>query len=280
MPTGSADRPQPVTAPYARILLATEHTEFDSGAERVAFDLALRWGAPLAAVEPLVTNAEYEAVAPELAERADDEAHSRLERLEADARAARVSLEAVVRRETEAWRAIVAEAAERRADLVVLRRRGRTGFLAKRLVGDMVGKVAMQAPCDVLMVPRAVTGWTRGVLAAVDDATTAIAVARAAARLAARDDLPLWIAGIVSKAGQDAAPWIDRAADAAGMASRRTSPASGAPDAIGRLASAAGADLIVVGRHGHPGAIERLMPGSTAEKLIGHAECPVLVVRN
>ena len=31
---------------------------------------------------------------------------------------------------------------------------------------------------------------------------------------------------------------------------------------------------------GHPGAIERLMPGSTAEKLIGHAECPVLVVRN
>ena len=69
MPTGSVDRPEPVTAPYARILLATEHTEFDSGAERVAFDLALRWGAPLAAVEPLVTNAEYEAVAPELAER-------------------------------------------------------------------------------------------------------------------------------------------------------------------------------------------------------------------
>ena len=31
---------------------------------------------------------------------------------------------------------------------------------------------------------------------------------------------------------------------------------------------------------GHPGAIERLMPGSTAEKMIGHAECPVLVVRN
>jgi universal stress protein A len=62
------------------------------------------------------------------------------------------------------------------------------------------------------------------------------------------------------------------------MASRRTSPASGAPDAIGRLTAAAGADLIVIGRHGHPG-VERL-PGSTAEKLIGHAECPVLVVRN
>ena len=269
-----------MTAPYGRILLATQHTEFDSGAERVAFDLALRWGAPLAAVEPLVTNAEYEAVAPELAERADDEAHSRVERLEADARAAGVPLDVAVRRDAEAWRAIVDEAAERRADLVVVRRRGRSGFLAKRLVGDMVGKVAMQAPCDVLMVPRAAKSWTRGVLAAVDDATTAPAVARVAARLAARDGLPLSIAGIVSKAGQDAAPWIDRAADAAGVGSRRTSPASGAPDAIGRLAVLAGADLIVIGRHGHPGTLERLMPGSAAEKVVGHAECAVLVVRN
>lgn len=269
-----------VTAPYGRILLATEHTEFDAGAERVAFDLALRWSTPLSAVEPLVTNAEYEAVAPELAERADDEAHSRIERLEADARAAGVPLEAAVRREAEAWRAIVAEAEERRADLVVLRRRGRTGFLAKRLVGDMVGKVAMQAPCDVLMVPRAAQAWTRGVLAAVDDATTAPAVARAAARLAAQDALPLSIAGIVSKAGQDAASWIDRAADAAGPGTRRTSPAFGAPDAIGRLAAAAGADLIVIGRRGHPGALERLMPGSAAETVVGHAGCAVLVVRN
>ena len=46
-----------MTAPYGRILLATEHTEFDAGAERVAFDLALRWSTPLSAVELLVTNA-------------------------------------------------------------------------------------------------------------------------------------------------------------------------------------------------------------------------------
>lgn len=269
-----------MTAPYGRILLATEHTEFDAGAERVAFGLATRWGTALAAVEPLVTNAEYEAVAPELAERTDRDARTRLERLEADARVAGVSLEAVVRRDAEGWRAIVAEAAERRADLVVLRRRGRTGFLAKRLVGDMVGKVAMQAPCDVLLVPRAAKTWTRGVLAAVDDATIAPTVARAAARLAARDGLPLSIAGIVSRSGQDAGPWIDHAAGSAGAGVLRTSPASGAPDAIGCLAASAGADLIVIGRHGHPGALERLMPGSTAEKVIGHAECPVLVVRN
>lgn len=270
-------------APYRRILLATEHTEFDAGAERIAFALASHWGASLFAVEPLVTNPEFEAVAPELADRGDRDAHLRLERLEADARAAGAALDAVVRRETDAWRAIVAEAADRRADLVVLRRRGSRGFLANRLVGDMAGKVAMHAPCDVLLALRAAQPWSRGVLAAVDDATTAPAVARAAARIAAREGLPLSISGIASKPGQDPAAWIERAVEAAaaaGVAPQRTAPATGTPEAIGPLAAGRGADLIVIGRHGHPGALERLMPGSTAEKVIGHAGCPVLVVRN
>ena len=170
-----------MSVPYERILLATEHGEFDAGAERVAFGLASRWGVPLAAVLPLVTNAEYEAVAPALAERADRDAHERLERLAAAARAAGATLDTAVRRDAEAWRAIVAETLERRAGLVIARRRGRTGFLAQRLVGDIVGRVAMQAPCDVLLVPRAAAAWSRGVLAAVDDAATAAAVASAAA---------------------------------------------------------------------------------------------------
>ncbi len=269
-----------MAAPYARILLATEHTEFDAGAERTAFELARRWGASLAAVVPLVTNAEVEAVAPQVAERADREAHARVEGLAAAARAAGVVLDVSVKRDAEAWRAIVAEAGERRADLVVARRRGRTGFLAQRLVGDMAGRVAMQAPCDALLVLRAAGAWTRGVLAAVDDAATAPAVARTAAGIASHDRLPLWLAGITARAGQDAEAWIASAASAAGVAARRASPATGAPEAIGPLAASSGADLIVVGRHGHPGALERLMPGSTAEKVIGHAGCAVLVVRD
>ena len=56
------DRP-----PFTRILLATEHTEFDVGAERVALELARRCGVPLAAVLPIVTNPEYEVTDPALA---------------------------------------------------------------------------------------------------------------------------------------------------------------------------------------------------------------------
>ena len=146
--------------------------------------------------------------------------------------------------------------------------------------GDMVGRVAMQAPCDVLLVPRAAAAWSRGVLAVVDDAATAAAVASAAARIASHDRLPLWLAGIAGHAGPDAETRAMQAAGEAGVQARRTAPPAGAAEAIGGIAAASGADLIVVGRHGHRGALERLMPGSGVEKVIGHADCAVLVARN
>jgi universal stress protein A len=39
-----------------------------------------------------------------------------------------------------------------------------------------------------------------------------------------------------------------------------------------------GADLIVIGSHGYSG-LKRVLLGSTAEKVVRHATCPVLVVR-
>ncbi len=269
-----------MTAPCARPLLATQHTEFDVGAERVAFGIASRWGLPLLAVQPLVTNAEYESIAPGLAERTDDDAHDRLMRLQAEADAAGIRLDARVRRGDEAWREIVAEAALRQADLVIVRRRGREGFLANLLVGDMVGKVATRSPCSALLVPRAAGLWTRGVLAAVDDVDTAGDVASAAARFAAHAGLPLAIAGVPSKHG-DAAAAVDRAlavASGAGIRAQASAPAIARPDEIGHVAAALGADLVVIGRRGHPRASEWFAPSGAAERIIGGAGCPVLVV--
>lgn len=47
---------------------------------------------------------------------------------------------------------------------------------------------------------------------------------------------------------------------------------------ITEAAKALGADLIVIGTHGYTG-IKRALLGSTAEKVVRHAPCPVLVVR-
>jgi len=275
-----------MTAPFERILLATEHTEFDVGAERVAFALARRWNVPLMVVQPLVTNAEYEAVAPELAARADNKVHTRSLQLQADAQAAGIGLELRVRRGADAWREIVADATERHADLVVARRRGRHGFLAGRLVGDIVGKVAMLAPCSVLLVPRAALPWSRGVMAAVDDSHGTGDVAATASRIAAHDSLPLVVTCVAAKQPADArdkaaavAARAVAAASTAGVAAESYTPEGRPHEEIGRIAASRGTDLIVVGRHGHTGALERLILGGTAQKIIGHAECAVLVVK-
>ena len=56
--------------------------------------------------------------------------------------------------------------------------------------------------------------------------------------------------------------------------------ASGRPqDEIVAAATERGADLIVVGRHGASGALRRAVLGSTAQKVVGLAGCPVLVVK-
>jgi nucleotide-binding universal stress UspA family protein len=50
-------------------------------------------------------------------------------------------------------------------------------------------------------------------------------------------------------------------------------------DEIVQAAKEIGADLIVIGSHGHAG-LERLLVGSTAERVVQYAPCPVLVVKN
>ena len=46
-------------APFARLLLATEHTEFDRGSETLALALARQAGLPLAVVLPVLSNPEF-----------------------------------------------------------------------------------------------------------------------------------------------------------------------------------------------------------------------------
>src|SRR5512140_2726098 len=187
-----------MTHPFERILLATEHTEFDSGAERVAFALAQRCGKPLAAVIPVVSNPEYEAVAPQLAERAEQEAAARIEKLRTAAKTAGVLLDVVTRRGEEPYLEIVQEASGRKSDLIVTRRRGKRSFLSNLLVGEMVSKVAGNAPCSVLFVPRAAQMWAHGILAAVDASISAAHVASTAAKVARQCALPLTIISVAS----------------------------------------------------------------------------------
>lgn len=268
--------------PFERILLATEHTEFDSGAERVAFAMAQRCGTPLAAIVPVASNPEYEAVAPQLAERAEQEAAARIVDLRAAAETAGVQLEISARRGEEPYREIVLEAAGRKSDLIVLRRRGKRSFFSNLLVGEMVSKVVGHAPCSVMFVPRAAQMWTRGILAAVDASISAEHVASTAAKISRQCALPLTLISIASHEALRANA-ENTLAHALAVAEAAGAPATGLIrtgkpfEQILAAATLTNADLIVVGRHGES-ALVRTPYGSTTQKVVGLADIPVLVV--
>lgn len=269
--------------PFERILLATEHTEFDAGAERIAFAMAKRCGIPLRAVVPIDSNPEYEAQAPELALRMEQTAAVKVAALRARAQEAGVALEVLVRRGTEAYREIVEEAGSTRADLIIIRRRGKPGFLANLLVGEMVNKVIRDAPCCVLTVPRNAELWQRGILASVGNTPLAQEIARLAAGVAAACDLPLTIVSIAER--QDARAGIENLnAACVALASALTGRVQGKVcdgDPAGQtvaVAREAAADLIVIGQQRY-----HLIPFvrsnvSIMQKIIGAAEMPTLVV--
>lgn len=268
---------------FQRILLATERTEFDAGAERLALAMAQRCGRPLALVMPLVSNAEYEAVAPELAERADRHAAAVLVPLRDGARGIGVDVDLRVRRGAEAAAEIVDDAVERRADLLVIRRRGRRSFLAQLLVGEMVGQVLERAPCDVLVVPRDAGMWSRRVLVVAEPVQPGRRLVALGVAIAAECALPLTLLCRVSggdPAQQHRAEGL--LAETKRLARRANVVADGellsgaSADRILDAARRHGADLIVI-EGGPPGG--RMRGGDVAHQVTGLTTCPVLLAR-
>lgn len=273
---------QAADAPFSRLLLATEHTAQDTGAEAIAFAMAQHCGTPLMVLLPLQSNAEYELMAPQLAARAEAEAAQRLHELREMAAGAAVAIEPQVRRGPELYEEIVAEARERAADLIVIRRRGRRGLMANLLLGEMVRNVVSHAPCSVLVAPVDARMWTQRVLAALDPATQDMAPVRTGAAIALRCGLPLSVVCVTPPAA-DAMQQAEKALQNAWSTARALGASVDGLLRIGRpheqisaAARESGADLIVIGRHADEG-LSRAWLGGVAQKVIGVAQQPVLV---
>lgn len=266
------------------ILLATEGTEFDVGAERVGIELAASGGVPLLAVLPLVSNPEFESVAPLLEEKAEAEAAANLERVRQSAQARGVKLLGTVRLGEEPYREIVAEARDRRADLIVLRRRGKRSYLANLLIGEMVHTVTGHSPCDVLIVPRAARMWSHAIVLATDGSLHSDRATAVAAAVAIRYGLPLTVISVVEQHDENdsaAQAHVERALAVTHAAGAHATGhvASGKPyEAILAIAGEVGADLIVIGRRGI-NRVERILIGSTSERVAGMSSCPVLIIQ-
>jgi nucleotide-binding universal stress UspA family protein len=196
--------------------------------------------------------------------------------------------------EGEASQRIAAIAAEERCGLVVMGRRG-ISRLERMAIGSVTARVIGHSPVDVLVVPLGTAiGW-KSVLVATDGSAHSAAAAAKAVDFAASYggrvvalavvDLPEEVYAVapgtvdilIAKARGHVRP-VAAMSEKAGV-SCATAIREGVPAAtIVQVAQEEAAGVIVVGSHGRTG-LARLLMGSVTEKVIGHAPCPVLVVR-
>lgn len=267
---------------FTRLLLATEHTEFDTGAESVALSMAKRCQLPLAVVLPLASNPEYEALAPEIAARAEAEAATKICKIRADAEKVGVAIDLHVRRGEEPYQEIVDEARERASELIIVRRRGKRGFLAKLMMGEMVSKVLAHAPCHVLFAPRGARMWSQGVLVAAEPGVQGLRLVSTAAAIAAECGLPLHLVyvGATNSPNVESERFFEQARKTAmnSAVTLHTELRSGkAYSEIIAAGAAVQADLLVIGSR-NDSHVGHAMIGGVAQKIIGLSEKPVLAL--
>ncbi len=197
--------------------------------------------------------------------------------------------------------ALVQATRDDRADLLVVGSHGRTG-ISRLLLGSVAGHVVVHAPCSVLVVKstrRPAEGRPMRVLIGVDDAPGSqdvvtfvrglvwppdtrfhllSAVAMPNSRFLAGNSIAERAAREEARIQQELVSRYERQLADAGFAVEAEVPEGDPRVELEHAARRIGADLLVVGSHGRSG-LSRMMLGSVAGHLTGHAPCSVLVVK-
>lgn len=285
-----AGQQEPSTGLYRNILLATDGSEFSSGAERVAMALARRLGGQVTALQvvmpfPFTDTLTADQIQFRLQEESMvvqflGEVQSRME-------CQGVSCAVLVKHGNTPHTEIVDAAVEVNADLVVVGRRGRRG-LARLMLGDATARIVAQSLRDVLVVPKAVDAlWQSVILLATDGTRYSDLACVEATKVAKAFSLPLRVISVVeSRAYLPHSEAADIAVDQAVSYARASGViAQGAvlegsqpADIIANEAYELEAGLVVGGSHGRTG-LGRVFIGSVMERLLGKVSCPVLVVK-
>ncbi len=266
-----------------KLLLATDRSDYSEGAVREAISLAATCAAELYAVSVIEINPEYETFGTDIIEKEEKEAMAYFESLKERARKEGVTCQTILRESGDPHRLIVEEAEKKKADMIIIGRHGRKG-LAKVLMGSVVGKVIGNAPCNVLVVPRAARIEFRNILAATDGSAHGNAAVSSAIEIARRcgSHIIALSSYFLDNDLEEARTNVNNAMKEArkeGMSVEGITPRGRPHDAIVETAGGRAVDLIVMGAYGKTG-LKKLLMGSSTEKVIGLAGCAVLVARS
>jgi nucleotide-binding universal stress UspA family protein len=197
--------------------------------------------------------------------------------------------------EGEAHERIVDLADAENCDLIIIGRRGLRP-VERMLVGRVTARVIGHSQRDVLVVPGNTSVSWKTILLATDGSKYSAAAAERAIAFAQSyggelkvlsvvdvptefyAEAPQAVDDLIKKAKSYVAD-VKKQAEAAGVKAETFVGEAEAYQAVNNLAQEQKADMIVIGSHGRTG-LRRLLMGSVAEKVIGYATCPVLVVKS
>jgi nucleotide-binding universal stress UspA family protein len=279
-------------AKYNRLLAAVDGSEESLHALREAFKLSSSW-VTVVAVTPFYQGDLSLVGVPQIQKLLREPCDLALARAQELAAAAGAVIQTACEA-GEPHERIIALADQGNRDLIVMAPKGR-GFIERVLVGSVTQRVIGLASQDVLVVPPgAAVGWDR-ILVATDGSESSRAAGARAVELAREYGSELYVlsvlelpyragseapelAGLLLEQCQEQVREIQRQAESQQIPVQGLVREGRAYQIIVELAREAGSSLIVLGSRGRTG-LPRLLLGSVTERVIGHAPCPVLVVK-
>jgi nucleotide-binding universal stress UspA family protein len=270
------------TTRMEKIMVATDGSKYSETAVREAISLAKICSSNLIAVSVVKTNIEFDSVLPQFVEKAEQDAIKHLESVKAQATKEGVNCITVVSLSEEPYEDIVRHASRNNVDMIIMGTHGKTE-MKRLMMGSVTALVIGHAPCNVLVLPLNAKVECKNVLIATDGSKYSDSAASEAIGIAKRCGSSLIVISVASS-DADLGSAINNVNKVSKIAEEegikvKSVVAKGKPyEAIVETSKQKEVDLIVVGSHGRTG-LTRLLMGSVTERVIGHAEAAVLVVK-
>jgi hypothetical protein len=265
-----------------KLMVATDGSKYSENAIREAISLAKICSSNLIAVSVVETNLEFDSVLPQFVEKAEQEAIKHLESVKAQATKEGVNCMTIVSLSEEPYQDIVNHASKNNVDMIFMGTHGKTE-MKRLMMGSVTARVIGHAPCNILVLPLNAKVECKNVLIATDGSKYSEAAASEALGIAKRCGSSLIVISVASSdaeivSAKDNVNKVSEAAEREGVKTTSVVTKGKPYEAIIETAKQKKADFIVVGSHGRTG-LDRLLMGSITERVIGHAETAVLVVK-
>jgi hypothetical protein len=267
-----------------KLLLVTDGTEHSHGAIREAIKFAKKCSSKLYAMAIAEVVTDSDAFLPR---KIDDallvEITKHLDTLKTQITQEGLACDTILAQSGEPYKVIIERAASRGVDMIIIGRKGVRG-LKKLFVSEVAAQVIGEAPCNVLVVPKAAVMGPKTILIATDGSGHSLAAAEEGVAIAKQCDSSSVIVLSSVRSYEElehAKANMNRVMEIAkkeGVTATGLTPTGRSYNVIVETAGGMGVDLIVMGIPVKT-AFQKVFSGSATEQVIGNAGCAVLIVK-